>query len=215
VKELTYDLENIYEALGLDKHCCKILILMLSKMIFEEHPMQYNKLYRLIKASKLTFWRMSKSTFNDHIEHLVQQGYVHRKQIGKQNVVYFLTDKFPEIIEAKETIIDTLSAQKVISKKLSSMSVDQHAFLIAKLSTGVFLDQTRILIENGLKLESKRFNHTLSFSLEHAFLQKLQIDIVSKCYENTGQCAFWLEVLNRAIEETRKEVKQLMGIEAN
>ena len=203
---------NVHEALDLDKHCFHILMFMLGRMMFEEQPIRYNQLHQLLKSAKLTPREMSKPTFNEHITHLVQRGYVIRNQLGKQHVEFFLTDKFSELVEAKDMLHNSKQVGETISKKSRSMDLHEVAIFITKLVTRVFLDETRILIKDVLE-PKERFHHVTSFSLLRSYLQILQRDMIDRSRRDKEACIFTLKVLDEAIDIIGKELDTLLGIE--
>lgn len=208
---MTYTLEEVYRQVGLDKYCYRILILMFSKMVFKDYPMRYNQLYRLCEKSKVRFLGMTKPTFNDHIKHLVSKGYVKKKKMGKQSTVLFLTDKLPEILEAKETVEGISHMHQVISKRFSSMTIDERAKTIAELSTITGLVQQYILIQDVLNPKD-RWDHVIAFSMQHAYLQSLYIDMLDSCIRDKKACATALGILGKALELKTKEVELMLDI---
>jgi len=209
---LTYFQEEVPEKLGLDKYCYKIMLLMFVKTVYEDHPMRFNELYNLVYSAKVRWRGMSKPTFNDHLQHLVKRGYVKRQRKGKQNVIYFLNDKFPEIEEAKETSEGILHTQQMISKKSRSFSLDDMVKFVVDFATLIELSQAYTLIEDALQPE-KRFDHTIAFSLQHAYLQSFFVRFYEISLKDKKAALNFKAILENAINLKSNELSKLTGVQ--
>jgi predicted transcriptional regulator len=81
-----------------DDKCKDIVLYMLMRNVFESDKLRYNELYREVKQT----FKMSKPTFNEHIQHLIAKKLVTRKESGKQVVYLYLNHNNLMVKTAKD-----------------------------------------------------------------------------------------------------------------
>jgi len=102
----------------LDDYCSKIL----SVLFLEKPQAHYNELYRLI-LDKLELKRFSKPTYNTHLKHLVELGFVKRTQDKGQSVTYSLNpQKIGRMKEFAERVKRIVKYQTENMRNFFSMS---------------------------------------------------------------------------------------------
>jgi len=156
---------------------------------------------------------MSTPTFNDHLKHLIKKHYVKRRIIAKQNVEYFLNLDNLRIVAAREKTLDHMTIQKNTAGKLSSLTIGASAKFLAYLSTYLYMDQIRILIDGILKRPKDPFDHVIAFNLDRIYLERLYGDMLIACNKDRGACERALETLEKAMDLVDKEAEKLLGID--
>lgn len=81
-----------------DEKCREIVMYMVMRNMYEVNKLRYNELFREIEQT----YKMSKPTFNEHLQHLIDKKLVTRKKNGKQEVHLYLNTKKLMIYNAKE-----------------------------------------------------------------------------------------------------------------
>ena len=199
-------IEEMGEEVGLDEYCFRILVLMISRSIYEYDAIRFNKLYALINS----VCKMSKPTFNEHLGHLVKKRYVKRRRIAKQNVVYFLSLEHPRIEAAKERILTRTSELKNVVGKLPSLTIGEHAKLLVYLTTYQYMDRVRIIIDSILKPPKDPFKYVIASNLDQLYLDQLYGKILISCNKDKEVCERALEILEKAMDIVRKNWERFL-----
>jgi len=188
-----------------DKICEKILLIMITEGIVAEHPKRFNELFRLINHYRVN-GRISKPTFNEHLNHLIEQDLIKRTQLEKQRVIYYLNSKNPIISNATNSVGFIIKAEKGILKNFSDkkMTVPQFVEWISGFSTWTYLHKISYLLKANLTNDSEaRFYHTLDFRAQSLYLANLLIRL---------QYIFVLqkdpEIKREIIEHLKKEIDE-------
>ena len=185
----------------LDDYCIKIL----SFLLLEKPEAHYNELYKLI-LDKLKLKKFSKPTFNSHLKHLVELGYVKRTQDKGQLVSYSLNlEKIGRMKEYSERIKRITKFQKQNIQKLFSLSEKKQIEYTLSYLCFRKLYEIEARVEYALEPDSFEKWFVINF-YHHPILEQLTDWIVKRCAEDDSYREKILKVIENYQEELENAI---------
>jgi DNA-binding HxlR family transcriptional regulator len=181
----------------LDPYCVKIL----SFFLLEKQEAHFNELHKLIKE-KMKLRKFSKPTFNTHLKHLVQAGYVKRTPDKGQMVTYSLNlEKIGKMKEYSDRIKKIVESQRENLQMFFSFSERQQVDMLLRFLCFRKLYELESRIELELEPDSFEKWFVLNF-WSHPVLEQLPIWITKRCAKDE---AYRNKIL-KTIEDFREEL---------
>lgn len=160
------EIDSIQQALGIDSKCYRILSLMISQYFSEDNPVRFNELYRKV-TDRILGIKISTPSFNEHLNHLIEKGYVIRKEKGKQNVIYYLS-KLDEITDFRAALEDAREFYQWLNNTFQKMSFKDQIEVISDFFAMSYLAQLQIGIENISTLsKNKKLQFQIIANMEY------------------------------------------------
>jgi len=180
----------------LDEYCVKILTFLL----LEQQEAHFNELYRLIKK-KLKLKKFSKPTFNTHLKHLMEAGYVTRTPDKGQLVTYSLNfEKIGEMKEYSERVKRIAKYQHENKKEFFSLPEKEQVNFVLGFLTRRKLYEIQARIE--LELEPDSFEKWFVMRFwSHPILEQVTFWMIKKCAEDEVYRKKILKIINDILEK--------------
>ena len=180
----------------LDSYCAKIMTVL----FLEKQEAHYNELYRLVKEkSKLT--KFSKPTFNTHLKHLQEAGYVKRTPDKGQLVTYSLNlEKIGEMKEYAERVKRIAKSQKENMQEFFSLPEEKQINILLHFLEIRKLYEIKSRIEVELIPDSFEKWFVLKF-WAHPALEQVTAWVVKKCAKDEIYRKKILEIIDDVLEE--------------
>lgn len=181
----------------LDRYCTKILIYFL----LETREAHYNELYKSIKK-KLKLTKFSKPTFNKHLKHLVDAGYVKRTPDEGQKVTYSLNlEKIGKAKEYSERVKRISDSQRENKEFFFTMSERGQVDMLLRFLCIRKLYELEARIDVALEPDSFEKWFILRFWY-HPSLEQIPVWIVERCAKDE----VYREKILKNIEDYREEL---------
>lgn len=177
----------------LDKHCLKILL-----VLFDKQQAHFNELYGLVSKRSRKF---SKPTFNTHLKHLEEDGYVTRTPDKGQLVTYSLNlEKIGKTREYNEQIKRILKSDRDNREWFFSLPEKEQVSTILTFLNVRKLYEIKALIVYGLDPES--FEKWFAAKLwSNPLLERANLWMIKKCVEDEAYRKKILEIINNVLEK--------------
>jgi predicted transcriptional regulator len=213
-KEPDTILDNLNRFLT-DGVCQRILDVMTMQDIFEQNKKRYNELYRIIQAHG----RMSKPTFDEHTGHLIKKRLIVRRELGKQEVYFYLNEHNMMIKNLHETKNQIQQEQRKIEEKL--IPWDQIPAFLSNYFAMCELRRTRVIFKHFFdRNPQKKQVDLLALAWQAKMMQTLQTKMIVNMAEMLAQAktkderqlklARTLSLLDQAIEKANKGIFDTM-----
>jgi hypothetical protein len=177
----------------LDKYCFKILLVLIE----EEHA-HYNELYKLVSKKNKKF---SKPTFNNHLKHLEEAGYLKRTPDKGQSVTISVNlEKIGKTKEYYEQIKRVIKSERKNKEWFFSLTEKEQIEQLLIFLTTRKLHEIKAQIEYGLDTES--FDKWFAMKLwSNPLLERINIWLMTKCFEDE----FYRKKILKIIDEIMGE----------
>ena len=160
----------------LDEHCFKILMVLIE----EEHA-HYNELYELVSKRNRKF---SKPTYNDHIKHLEEAGYIIRTPDKGQLVTISVNfEKIGKTKEYYEQIKRVIKSERKNKEWFFSLTEKEQVHNLLVFLTERKLHEIKAQID--YELDSESFDKWFAVKLwSNPLLDRINIWLLEKCIED-------------------------------
>ena len=180
----------------LDEYCRKILIFFL----LEQQEAHFNELHRLIKKN-LKLKKFSKPTFNTHLKHLIEAGYVKRIPDKGQLVTYSLNlEKIGKMKEYSERVKKIAKYQSENQKEFFSLPEKRQV----NLALGFLVYRKLHEIQAGIEYQLDPENFEKWFVMgfyRHPILEQVTAWIIKKCVQDERYRKKILKIIDDVLEE--------------
>jgi len=148
--------------------------------LLERQEAHFNELHKLIKE-KMKLRKFSKPTFNTHLKHLVEAGYVKRTPDKGQKVTYSLNlEKIGKMKEYSERVKRISKSQRENKELFFSMSEREQVDTLLRFLCFRKLHELEARIEVELEPDSFEKWFVLRFWY-HPSLEQVPVWIVKRC----------------------------------
>ena len=180
----------------LDEYCFKILTVLL----LEQQEAHFNELYRLIQK-KLKLRKFSKPTFNAHLKHLQEAGYVKRIPDKGQLVTYSLNlEKIGEAKEYSERVKRIAKNQAENMQEFFSLTEKEQIDRLLGFQSYRKLSELKARIE--LELEPDSFGKWFVLKFwSQPILEQLPAWIVKRCAKDEVYRMKILKIIDATLGE--------------
>jgi len=180
----------------LDEYCVKILTFLL----LEQQQAHYNELHRLIQK-RLKLKKFSKPTFNTHLNHLVEAGYVKRTPDKGQLVTYSLNlEKIGKMKEYSERVERIANSQHENKEEFFSRTENEQVNMVLNYLSFKKLHEIKARIEYLLDPES--FDKWFAVRLWiHPALELVTIWMIKKCVKDEAYRKRILKIIDGILEK--------------
>lgn len=176
----------------LDEYCSKILVVLLLKK--EAH---FNELFRLVnKKGK----KISRPTFNTHLKHLIEAGYVTRTPDKGQLVLYSLNlEKIGNSKETADRVKRITRTEYETKKEFFALSEEKQVNIVLHFFTQRKLYEIKAGIEHLLDPDS--FEKWLGWKFwSHPILERVSLWMIKKCVEDEDYRKRTLKIIDDVLE---------------
>ena len=191
-----------------DDKCGNILLYMVSKHVYEADKIRYNQLYREINK----LFKMSKPTFNAHLDHLKEKNVVTRLESGKQTVYLYLNENNLMIENTKDMQEEIEKEMKLFQAMHDKSFWDFLPSYYSLYFALCELRRTKIMFRYVLT-PSKVKENLLAFQYQAMREENMMVELVSALDHAKNRAEKERLVkqiifsLDKAIEETRNRMK--------
>lgn len=198
----------------IDDKCNQIIDFMVLLGAFEDNPLRYNELFRIVEKNA----NMTKPTFNEHLSHLVNAKILKRKQITKQNVRFCLNSQHQEIKKLKEVKEQVDKDTHTLIDKMANANFWVNMPTLLSLFFSICeLRRTKILLQSYLEKDNENTLSLLYQAKNQEMLETLLlgnlIDSINKC--NSAEKKILqekvLKTLNDSIVKTQNAFASLLA----
>ena len=180
-----------------DPYCTKILMFFL----LERQEAHFNELHKLIKE-KMKLRKFSKPTFNTHLKHLVDAGYVKRTPDKGQKVTYSLNlEKIGKMKDYAVRVKKISESQRENMKLFFSLSERKQVDMLLRFLCFRKLHELEARIEVELEPDNFEKWFILRFWY-HPSLEQIPAWIVKRCAKD----GVYREKILKNIEDLREEL---------
>lgn len=178
-----------------DKHCIKILTVLL----LEKQEAHFNELYKLIRE-KMKLKKFSKPTFNTHLKHLMEAGFVKRTPDKGQKVTYSLNlEKIGEMKEYAERVKRITKNQNENMQEFFALTEEKQINRLLGFQNYRKLYEIKARIELELEPDSFEKLFILNFFNLPA-LEQLTVWVVKRCVKDEVYRKKILEIIENSLE---------------
>ena len=186
----------------LDNYCTKILTFFL----LEKQEAHYNELYRLVKE-KIKLGKFSKPTFNTHLKHLMEAGFVKRTPDKGQLVTYSLNlEKIGRMKEYSERVKRIVKSQSENMNLFFSRSEKKQVETVLSFLSYRKLYEIESRIEYALEPDSFEKWFVINF-WRSPLLEQLTNWMVKRCAEDD----IYREKILISIEKYQEELENAIS----
>jgi len=195
----------------LDEYCSKILLVMMTKRVTEQLPKGFNQLFKLINSSGISEKGISRPTFNEHINHLINKRYVERQETKTQKVLYYLKSNNPKIEKALEELGDLVVIGKIVSKNIKEkkISPSDFVFFVSDFADLIILYQMQTMLKLS---QEKIFDYGIAFNIQNMCVTSLY-QLIMELF-STEKAKEWREItiqqLDQALAKKANNIKKIL-----
>ena len=180
----------------LDEYCIKILTFLL----LEQQEAHFNELHRLIKK-KLKLKKFSKPTFNTHLKHLIEAGYVKRTPDKGQLVTYSLNlEKIGKMKEYSDRVKRIAKYQHENKEEFFSLPERRQVTFVLSFLMYRKLHEIQAGIDHLLDPESFEKWFVMRF-YSHPIMEQATFWMIRKCVEDEVYRKKILKIVDDILEE--------------
>ncbi len=193
----------------LDPLCWKIFRIMLSPKTKREP--RYNELFRTVKS----IIKISKPSFNEHIQHLIHKKLVKRQKKGKQKTVLCLNYKNIIVNFGMKAVEQVNQETQRIVQLMENEAFWWRAPMVISLFFAVSeMEQVKAILEYSLNPETK-YETFMALSAHATMIKDMRDFLLLGVLHAKNESArrkklhLLIDVFDQAIEETRDTISKL------